>query len=76
MTRERMAEVLEEIALLLEMKDENPFKVRAYRHGAEIVRGFDDSIVALAARGELEGIKGIGEVRCATSCTSWPRPDR
>jgi len=25
------------------------------------VRGFDDSIVALAARGELEGIKGIGE---------------
>lgn len=56
-----MAEVLEEIALLLEMKDENPFKVRAYRHGAEIVRGFDDSIVALAVRGELEGIKGIGE---------------
>jgi DNA polymerase (family 10) len=56
-----MADVLEEIAVLLEMKDENPFKVRAYRHGAEIIRGFDDSIVALAARNELEDIKGIGE---------------
>jgi DNA polymerase (family 10) len=38
MTREQMAGVLEEIALLLELKDENPFKVRACRQGAETVR--------------------------------------
>lgn len=61
MTREEMAEVLEEIALLLELKDENPFKIRAYRHGAETVRGFDGEIVELAAKNELHGIKGIGE---------------
>jgi DNA polymerase (family 10) len=61
MTREEMADVLEEIALLLELKDENPFKVRAYRQGAETVRGFDGDIVDLAARDELHGIKGIGE---------------
>jgi DNA polymerase (family 10) len=61
MTRERMAEVLEEIALLLEMKGENPFKIRAYRQGAEIVRGFDEDIVPRAARNELSGIKGLGE---------------
>ncbi len=61
MTREEMADVLEEIALLLELKDENPFKVRAYRHGAETVRSFDGEIVELAARNELHGIKGIGE---------------
>lgn len=56
-----MADVLDEIALLLELKDENPFKIRAYRHGAETVRGFDGEIVELAANNQLHGIKGIGE---------------
>ncbi len=61
MTREILAEVLEEIALLLELKGENPFKIRAYRQGAETVRNFDGEIVTLAANNELTGIKGIGE---------------
>ena len=61
MTRESLAEVLEEIALLLELKSENPFKIRAYRQGADTVRNFDGDIVKLATDGELKGIKGIGE---------------
>lgn len=61
MTRENLAEVLEEIALLLELKGENPFKIRAYRQGADTVRNFDGEIVELAERNELNGIKGIGE---------------
>ena len=61
MTRELLADVLEEIALLLELKNENPFKVRAYRQGADTVRGFDGDIVQLAASKQLSGIKGIGE---------------
>ena len=61
MTREDLAEALEEIALLLELKGENPFKVRAYRHGAQAVRNFDGDIVALARNHELTGIEGIGE---------------
>ncbi len=60
-TREHMAAVLEEIALLLEIQGENPFKVRAYRQGAEVVEGYDGDIVALAAENKLEGIKGLGE---------------
>ncbi len=60
-TRENLAETLEEIALLLELKGENPFKVRAYRQGADTVRGFDGEIVELAAANQLGGIKGIGE---------------
>jgi DNA polymerase (family 10) len=31
-----IARVLREIADLLEIKDDNPFKIRAYRNGAEI----------------------------------------
>jgi DNA polymerase (family 10) len=61
MTRENLAEVLEEIALLLELKAENPFKIRAYRQGAEAVRNYDGDIVDVAARNELAGIKGIGD---------------
>ena len=61
MTRETLAGVLEEIALLLELKNENPFKVRAYRQGAETVRNFDGDIVQLAADNQLTGIKGIGD---------------
>ncbi len=61
MSRDDLAEVLEEIALLLELKDENPFKVRAYRNGADVVRNFDGDIVQLAKDNELKGIKGIGD---------------
>lgn len=61
MTRETLAGVLEEIALLLELKNENPFKIRAYRQGAETVRNFDGDIVAMAANNQLAGIKGIGD---------------
>lgn len=61
MTRENLAEVLEDIALLLELKDENPFKIRAYRQGAEAVLNFDGDIVERARNKELTGIKGIGE---------------
>ena len=61
MTRERMAEVFEEIALLMELKGENPFKIRAYRTGAETVMSFPGDIIARAQAGDLAGIKGIGE---------------
>ncbi len=61
MSRDEMVKVLEEIALLLELKDENPFKIKAYRAGAETVRTYPDDIVALAAANELKGVKGIGE---------------
>lgn len=59
-TRELLVSTLEEIALLLELKGENPFKTRAYRNGAEIAQNFDGDIVELAAANKLEGIKGIG----------------
>jgi DNA polymerase (family 10) len=61
MNREEMADVLERIALLLELKGENPFKVRAYRQGAETVLAMEGDVVELAKNDELKGIKGIGD---------------
>ncbi len=60
-TRDTFVTILEEIVLLLELKGENPFKIRAYRNGAEIVQNFDGDIVALAKENQLKGIKGIGD---------------
>ena len=61
MTADSMAEVLRNIATLLELQDENPFKVRAYRTGADVVESFPGDIVALATEDKLTGIKGIGD---------------
>ena len=61
MTAENMAEVLTNIALLMELKGENPFKIRAYKTGAEIVESFPGDIVARATANELKDVKGLGE---------------
>ncbi|MEM9081028.1 MAG: DNA polymerase/3'-5' exonuclease PolX [Verrucomicrobiota bacterium] len=60
-TTEDLATTLEEIATLLELKGENPFKTRAYRNGADIIRDFDGDFLQLAKDGDLKGIKGIGD---------------
>ncbi|MDF1816433.1 MAG: DNA polymerase/3'-5' exonuclease PolX [Verrucomicrobiales bacterium] len=61
MTREILAETLEQIAMLLELKGENPFKIRAYRGGADTVRQYSGDIVEKAKNDDLKGIKGIGD---------------
>lgn len=60
-TSEDLAATLDEIALLLELKGENPFKTRAYRNGAEIIRDFEGDFLQRAKDGGLAGIKGIGD---------------
>jgi DNA polymerase (family 10) len=60
-TRDDLIEVLENIAQLLELKGENPFKIRAYRNGADVVQSHPGDIVQLARDNELKGIKGIGD---------------
>ncbi|MCX6854594.1 MAG: PHP domain-containing protein [Verrucomicrobia bacterium] len=61
MTREDAADILNRIALLLELKGENPFKIRAYKSGAEVVESYAGDIMQLAADNKLAGIKGIGD---------------
>ena len=59
--RESIATILEDIATLLELKGENPFKIRAYRNGAEAIRTFDGDPVEAARSNELGSVKGIGK---------------
>ena len=55
-----IARILEEIADLLEIKNENPFKIRAYRNGAETVAHLGTRVADLTAD-ERRGIPGIGK---------------
>jgi hypothetical protein len=60
----RMASRLEEVAGLLEQQGANPFRVRAYRRGAESLRRLPERVTDVLAAGglpALEELPGIGE---------------
>jgi len=62
MTKNDIADVLNEIGTLLELKGENPFKVRAYHSGARVLEGIEDAeLAALIREQRLESMKGLGE---------------
>ena len=61
MDKKEVAAVLEEIALLLELAGENPFKVRAYEAGARAVLTLPGDLEQAVRRRELDRVKGIGK---------------
>jgi DNA polymerase (family 10) len=57
-----IADALDQVADLLELEQANPFRIRAYRNAARVVRGLGTEIAGLLARGEdLPEIHGIGK---------------
>jgi len=60
MTNDTLCETLENIARLLEIKGENPFKIRAYVNGARTIETTTADLKQLAADGKLGELDGIG----------------
>ena len=61
-TKNEIADVLTEIATLLELKGENPFKVRAYQTGARALEAIEETELGrLVAEEKLGTVKGLGE---------------
>lgn len=60
MDKDRVAEILIEIGVLLELKGENPFKTRAYNNAARALEQLAEPIEKVIADGRLGEIKGIG----------------
>jgi len=56
-----IAKLFHEIADLLEIKNDNAFKIRAYRRAAMNLEVLTEEIEAVAARGDLAEIAGIGK---------------
>jgi DNA polymerase (family X) len=53
--------VLEQIAACLELKGENPFRVRAYENAARALAGYPGDLAQGLASGEIAEIRGIGQ---------------
>jgi len=61
MEKKQIAEILDEMGTLLELKGENPFRVRAYRNASLVISTLNADLAQLAAQGTLTSIKGIGK---------------
>jgi DNA polymerase (family 10) len=61
MDKDQVAAVLVNIATLLELKDENPFKTRAYTNAARALESLSEPLDRIIADERLGEVKGIGE---------------
>ena len=61
MDQPHVSAIFDEIADLLELRRDDPFRIRAYRRAAQALLCVDESLQAIARRGGLEGIAGIGK---------------
>src|SRR5437762_12931864 len=61
MTKEEIAHVLEKIATLLELKDENPFKVPVYTNAAREIQTFGGNVPNFQDEEAVAKVPGIGK---------------
>lgn len=61
MSKDQVAAILDQIAVLLELQGENPFRCNAYRNAARAIEQLETSLADMIASGKLAEIRGIGE---------------
>lgn len=61
MEKSEIVAVLEEIAVLLDLKGENPFKIRAYSAGARLLEELEEDLGKLIEEDRLGDVKGLGK---------------
>lgn len=61
MDKAKVARIFDEIAVLLELRGENPFKVRAYQAGARAVDALEVGLAELVESGEIAKVPGLGK---------------
>jgi len=64
MTNQEIAVVFRRLADLMELRDDNPFKIRSYRAAADTIEDTTSSLSEMAAEGgagRLRELPGIGE---------------
>ena len=60
MDKRDVSRTLERIAVLLELRGENPFRVRAYENAARAIDSLSEDLGTVVAEGRLTEIKGVG----------------
>ena len=61
MDKKDIIEVLERIGTMMEIKGENPFKIRAYSAGARTLQTMEEDLSEVIEEGRLGDIPGIGK---------------
>ena len=61
MDKKDIVEVLERIGTMMEIKGENPFKIRAYSAGARTLQTMEEDLGEVIENGRLGDIPGIGK---------------
>jgi len=61
MRNQQIARIFREVSEILEIKGENPFRIRAYQRAAQNIENFTRDITDIAEREELEKLPGIGK---------------
>ena len=61
MDKKEVARIFEEIAVLLELKAANPFRIRAYRNAARAVLSLDEDLETVVEEKRLTELEGIGD---------------
>ena len=61
MDKIEIIEILDLIGTMLEIKGENPFKVRAYFSGSRILQTMEEDLGSVIKEGRLGDVPGIGK---------------
>ncbi len=61
MKNSEVARVFQDIAILLELKRDNPFKIRAYQKVARSIKDLPVEVEQLVAENRLNEVPGAGE---------------
>lgn len=59
--KKELVTLLDNLAAILEFKGDNPFKINAYRNGANIIRSIEDDLESIIKSGEIKNVKGLGK---------------
>lgn len=62
LTKDDIADLLHQIADLLEAKDENVFRIQSYRDGARTVRQTDAPLLDMARKEDMESLKALPDI--------------
>ncbi len=60
-SKSNVVSVIEQIAVLLELKGANPFRFRSYQNAARTLGSLEEDLWAVTSEGRLTDIKGIGK---------------
>ncbi len=60
-TNREIAEIFEDIAFLLEVKGDNPFKIRSYKKVASLIKSLLKPLSEIREKGELKNLEGVGD---------------